>query len=429
MNILMMTNTYTPHVGGVARSIERFVTAFRAHGHRVLVIAPEFEDMPEHEEDVVRVPAIQHFNSSDFSVALPIPLFLQSEIDAFRPEIVHSHHPFLLGGAAIRIAGARSLPIVFTHHTLYERYTHYVPGDSPAMRRFVIDLSTSYANLCDQVVAPSETIAELIRARGVVSPVDVVPTGLDIDAFANGDGAAFRDRLGIPRDANVIGHVGRLAPEKNMAFLARAVARYARADPAAHVLVVGSGPSESVIEQAFDQPGNRTRLHMAGQQVGRSLADAYAAMDVFAFASHSETQGMVLTEAMAAGVPVVAIDAPGVREVVVDGLNGSLLFSEDDGAFAAALDGIARMPAGLRKRLQSEASSTAEAFAIDRCADKSLNLYRRCIERDDAKAPDDDTPWHRVLGSISAEWELIKNVAEATEAALGLEDERPPEPP
>ncbi len=424
MNILMLTNTYTPHVGGVARSIERFVTSFRARGHRVLVIAPEFEEMPENETDVVRVPAIQNFNGSDFSVALPIPLFLQTEIDAIRPDLVHSHHPFLLGGAAIRIASARSLPIVFTHHTLYERYTHYVPGDSPAMKRFVIDLSTSYANMCDQVIAPSETIADLVRSRGVVSPVDVVPTGLDIEAFAGGDGSGYRDRLGIPRDAIVVGHVGRLAPEKNIGFLARVIAGYVQTDPAAHVLIVGVGPSESVIQQAFDQPANQMRLHMAGQQMGRELADAYAAMDVFAFASHTETQGMVLTEAMAAGVPVVAIDAPGVREVVVDGCNGRLLPSEDGEAFVAALDSVTHCPDELRSRLQSGAKSTAANFTIDRCADMALDLYRRCIESDRATAPEDDTPWHRVLGSISAEWELIRGVADATEAALGLDDER-----
>ena len=102
MNILMMTNTYAPHVGGVARSVERFAMAFRRRGHRVLVIAPVFENMPAHETDVIRVPAIQRFNGSDFSVVLPMPLLLSSEIDAFRPELVHSHHPFLLGANAIR---------------------------------------------------------------------------------------------------------------------------------------------------------------------------------------------------------------------------------------------------------------------------------------------------------------------------------------
>ncbi|MBS1220006.1 MAG: glycosyltransferase, partial [Proteobacteria bacterium] len=162
MNIVMLTNTFTPHVGGVARSVESFAEEYRKRGHRVLVVAPEFSDMPLEEVDVVRVPAIQNFNASDFSVALPVPSRLAETLDDFRPDIVHSQHPFLLGMTAVRIARYRQLPLVFTHHTLYEQYTHYVPGDSPALKRFVIELATRYANLCDQVFAPSESIRDLL---------------------------------------------------------------------------------------------------------------------------------------------------------------------------------------------------------------------------------------------------------------------------
>ena len=147
MRILMMTNTFTPHVGGVARSVESFTASYRKLGHHVLVVAPEFDNMPSEETDVVRIPAIQNFNGSDFSVVLPIPSNLRSAVEAFEPEIVHSHHPFLIGSTALRLARQYSLPIVFTHHTMYEKYTHYVPGDSKTLKRFVINLSTRYANL------------------------------------------------------------------------------------------------------------------------------------------------------------------------------------------------------------------------------------------------------------------------------------------
>ncbi|HWR75953.1 MAG TPA: glycosyltransferase, partial [Thiobacillus sp.] len=178
MNILIFTNTFTPHVGGVARSVEAFTEEYRTRGHRVLVVAPEFPDMPQDEVDVVRIPAIQNFNASDFSVVLPIHPALSETIDAFRPDIVHSQHPFLLGMTAVRIARHRGLPLVFTHHTLYEQYTHYVPGDSPALKRFAIELATRYANLADQVFAPSESIRDLLQQRGVVTPIAVVPTGV-----------------------------------------------------------------------------------------------------------------------------------------------------------------------------------------------------------------------------------------------------------
>jgi glycosyltransferase involved in cell wall biosynthesis len=166
MNIVMVTNTYSPHVGGVARSVAAFSAEYRRLDHRVLIVAPEFAGMPENETDVVRIPSIQNFNGSDFSVVLPVTGLLTESLDAFKPEIVHAHHPYLLGMTALRIARYRELPLVFTHHTLYEQYTHYVPGDSPTLQRFVIELATHYANLTDQVFAPSESIASLIKERG-----------------------------------------------------------------------------------------------------------------------------------------------------------------------------------------------------------------------------------------------------------------------
>ena len=219
MNILILTNTFTPHVGGVARSVEAFTAEYRKRGHRVLIVAPEFPDMPLDEVDVMRISAIQKFNASDFSVALPIHPQLGDAIDAFRPDIVHAQHPFLLGITALRLARHRGLPLVFTHHTLYEQYTHYIPGDSPALKRFAIELATRYANLTDQVFAPSESVRDLLLERGVTTPIAVVPTGVRLESFAQGDGLDFRRQTGIPETACVVGHLGRLAPEKNLEFL------------------------------------------------------------------------------------------------------------------------------------------------------------------------------------------------------------------
>ncbi|HEY7775971.1 MAG TPA: glycosyltransferase, partial [Kineobactrum sp.] len=301
----MLTNTYLPHVGGVAKSVAAFSAEYVRRGHRVLVVAPRFEKQPENETGVIRIPAIQHFNGSDFSAVLPVSGLLNAELDAFEPDIIHSHHPYLLGMTAIRIARYRQLPLVFTHHTLYEQYTHYVPVDSPAFRRFVIELATRYTNLSDQVFAPSESIAELLRTRGTTAPITVIPTGIDLSRFANADGGRLRSRLGIAGDAFVVGHLGRLAPEKNLEFLATAVAGFLKKQPQAHFILAGEGPSATPVHDILSREGVSGQLHDIGIVKQPELADAYAAMDVFAFASRSETQGMVLTEAMAAGVPVV----------------------------------------------------------------------------------------------------------------------------
>lgn len=419
MNIVMLTNTYTPYVGGVARSVQAFTAEYRRRGHRVLVVAPEFADQPQDEMDVVRIPAIQHFNGGDFSAVLPVSGLLTEALDTFQPDLVHAHHPYLLGMTALRVARYRELPLVFTHHTLYEQYTHYVPGDSPALQRFVIELATRYANLCDQVFAPSESIARLLRERGVETPIAVVPTGVDTKRFAQGDGSGFRRMLGIPDDAFVVGHLGRLAPEKNLVFLAEAVVTFIKTQPRAHFLLVGKGPSEADIRTIFEREGLSARLHVAGILEPPQLADAYHAMDVFAFASKSETQGMVLTEAMAAGVPVVGLNAPGVKEVVKDQHNGRLLHEESIEAFASALQWVSGQASTERQVLKQCARDTAEELSMPRSAATALACYETLHARALVDRTTEDEQWEHVLHLIGTEWDILKGLTGAAVAAFG----------
>lgn len=418
MNILIFTNTFTPHVGGVARSVEAFTREYRRRGHRVLIVAPDFPDMPENEVDVIRIESIQKFNASDFSVALPLHSPLTEMVNAFRPDIVHSHHPFLLGMTALRLARYREIPLVFTHHTLYEHYTGYLPGESAALKRFAIELATRYANLVDQVFAPSGSIRDLLLERGVTKPIDVVPTGVSVESFASGDGRAWRHKLGIAEDAFVIGHLGRLAPEKNLEFLAQAVSQFVLAQPHAHFVVIGAGPSEDAMRETFAGVGAEAQLHLVGILRDQPLADALHAMDVFAFASKTETQGMVLTEAMAAGLPVVALDAPGVREVVIDGNNGRLLQESTPEAFTAALEWVAGLAADQMRDLRQGALKTAETFSISSTAEKALTAYASIKSKGPADASERERDWDDVFSWIEAEWDILKSCAGACGAAM-----------
>ncbi|WP_163559388.1 glycosyltransferase [Halomonas sp. NO4] len=407
MNVLMFTNTYLPIVGGVSESVQRLKVQLQAAGHRVLVVAPRLEGQPRHEADVVRVTAVQHFNGSDFSLPVPIPGQLFEAIEAFEPDVVHAHHPFLLGDTAARAADTYGLPLVFTHHTLYEHYTHYVPGDSTRMQRFAKALATEYTRMCDAVIAPSESIRDLLLARDANPAIAVVPSGVDTARFAGGSGAAWRRRLGIPAEAYVIGHLGRLAREKNLALLAAAVARALAALPAAHFLVVGEGEARQALVDAAAAEGVAARVHFTGCLHGQALIDAYHAMDVFAFASHSETQGMVVAEAMAAGLPVVAVDAPGVREVVEEGVNGRLLAEDDAEAMAEALVALAAPDA--RAPLAEGVRATAAIYDEARCAERCLAVYRQAIARGGPFTHADDGGWERVRARLGAEWRLLRH--------------------
>lgn len=418
MNVLMMTNTYTPIVGGLERSVQGFTKELRDRGHRVIVVAPRFKGSPAREEDVIRVPAIQNFNGSDFSVRLPIPGRLSKALGDFKPDVVHSHHPYLIGDAALRVAYAKKVPLVFTHHTLYEHNTHYVPGDSEALKRFVVKLSTGYANLSDCVLAPSASVAALLASRGVETPIEVLPTGIYPEQWSSEKGPAFRRETGIPANAFVIGTVGRLAPEKNLDFLMSAVARFMMSESRARFLVVGDGPLKRDIELFFEQRGLRSRLHLTGVLKGRRLVDAYHAMDAFVFASQSETQGVVLTEAMAAGVPVIAVDAFGVRDIVRDRKNGRLLPRQSDPSFVSALGWLFEMPAMRRREISRQARDTARSMAMPACAERLIAIYSGLRERKGRPHAAKGSMWATTRSLIRAEWDLMKNLTKATTAVI-----------
>jgi glycosyltransferase involved in cell wall biosynthesis len=375
----MITNTFAPHVGGVAGSVTTLAEELRRQGHGVLIVAPMFDGTPEREDDVVRIRALTNFNGSKFSVVLPPRLMLAGVVDRIKPDIIHSHHPFLLGATAARLARSRKIPLVFTHHTLYERYTHYLPGDSQAMKHLAVRLSTRYANRCTRVFAPSRSVVEILRSRGVSSPISVVPSGIRLDDFRLGDGDRSRSAMGIPADAIVVGHVGRLAEEKNLSFLAYAMGAFVSRTPQACALIVGQGPSEAAMRAIFCEMGVGDRVFFAGELRSSQLVDAYHAMDVFAFASLTETQGLVLAEAMACGLPVVAVDAPGVREVLRDRVNGRMLDTADSMAFAEATGWVVSRSDEDAKRMQGAARDSARSFSLEPIVERVVALYGRAL--------------------------------------------------
>lgn len=418
MNILMMTNTYLPHVGGVARSVAAFTNELRRFGHHVIVVAPEYDDDPNDEEDVIRIPAIQHFNGSDFSAVFPIPGFLDAHLRDFQPDIVHSHHPFLMGSTAVRVAARYRAPLVYTQHTLFEQYTHYVPVGLPRMKQFVVGLCTGYANMAEQVIAPSESIARILKQRGVSRPIEIIPTGVFIDAFEHGNGQAVRASENIPAQAFVVGHVGRLAPEKNLDFLSEAVALFLQDEPEAHFLVVGYGPTEKKMCEFFLRQRLENRVHFLGKRHGQNLIDAYHAMNVFAFASKSETQGLVLTEAMAAGVPAVALDASGVRDVICDRTNGYLIRDERLDVFAQALRRMCHLPDEAKNDFIVEAKRTARGYSMHNCASRVAVVYKRMLDNHVTDVDRDESGWQKSIEQIKTEWELLSNLTSAVGSAL-----------
>lgn len=422
MKILMVTNVYRPFGGGVARSVDATADAFRERGHEVLIVAPEATGPAEPDPGVVRIPSIHRPLKRPFAIALPVPGLLSRRVEAFEPDVIHSHHPFLLGDDALRIAASRRLPLIFTYHTQYGHYVRSMLEGAERLARFATRLAIEYANLCQWVVAPSESIASRLRERGVLAPLSVIPTGIDTPRFTRGDGAGCRRRLGLPAEAFVVGYVGRLAQEKNLNFLGRAVAEFLRASDEARFLVVGMGDAEAELAAPLKEAGLTDRVTWAGRLDGQNLVDAYHALDVFAFASKTETQGLVLAEAMAAGRPVVSLTAPGCNDIVRDGENGLLVEDEDVEAFASALAEVQRMEADEREAMVRAARETADAYSLDRSADRLLEVYEKAQGSEPFEGEFPRNRWRRLRRALEAEWDLLTAGGEAASAAFRKPD-------
>lgn len=419
MNIGMFTNAYLPILGGLEQSIATFVEDLRRLDQHVFIVTLEVAEARESDETTIRLPAVKEVGGTTYSVRLPMPTGLGRRLDALRPDIVHSHHPFMLGDTALRVARARGLPLVFTHHTLYERYTYQFRRESEILEHMALSMATEYANLCDRVIAPTESIRAMIRDRGVHRPIDVIPTGVDTEMFAHGDGASFRQAHGIPPEARVLGYLGRVVEAKNIDFLTQAAVNVLHDDPEAWYLVVGDGDSRQAMERDLDAAGVAQRVVMTGSLTGQAVADAYAAMDLFAFASHTETQGIVLIESLAAGVPVVALETRGPQDIVEHGRNGLLI--PPDASPAAFAQAITSLLQDRERRAEWSAAARQHARDFDRrrTAQQLLQVYQELSRSKRAHSGEPEDPWAFLQSRFAAEWDLFREKLSVIAAALG----------
>lgn len=414
MNIVMFSNTYLPAVGGIENSIDIFSKAMRELGHSVLVVAPEYDDARESTDDILRVPAMRHFGGSAFSISLSLPDHLSERIEAFNPDIVHSHQPFLLGDSALRLARVNAWPIVYTNHTFMERYLHWLPVDWSILSSIAESLPVAYSNLVDHVITPTQSVADVLKTRGVTTALSAIPTGIDANFYASGARSHWRDRYNLDESQFVLGHLGRLNPEKNLDYLAEAALNFVQLEPQfRRFMLAGEGDSVETIQQLFSAAGLAENLLHIGLVQGRDCADAYAAMDAFIFTSLTDTQGLVLSEAMAAGNPVFALDAPGARDMITHRSDGLVLPQQCSAReFAESMDAAVRDKDKFAQ-LQANARESAKLVSIPACTEKMLALYEQVINDNEVERAALSS-WDK----LKNRWEVEKELAQQTIACL-----------
>jgi len=279
-----------------------------------------------------------------------------------------------LGAGAAR---KLKLPLVFTYHTLYDQYAHYFPLAPGLARKVVRWYAVNFCNRCNLVIAPTTEIASFLRENGVKTRIEPLPTGIVVEEYQRADPGWLRRKIGLGEEKVVLLHVGRLGKEKNLDFLLRCFARLRQATPFAHLVLVGSGPLEGHLREEARRLGVLEAVHFLGAFPFEDMPRVYRGADLFVFASLTETQGLVIAEAKAAGLPVVAVAAYGVKEMVEHGADGFLVPPEEE-EFTAALKEII-LDGNLRRRMGMRAAENARKLSSSAMARRLVDLYRELI--------------------------------------------------
>ena len=387
MRVALFTNNYLPFCGGVTISVETLRQGLEARGHEAWVFGPRFPERardgaPRDAARVVRYPSLPAATYPEFPLAIPWSPRIGRHVRALEVDVFHAHHPFLLGPAARRLARRLGRPLVFTYHTRYEKYAHYVPGHRALVEAAAVRLSTAFAARADTVIAPSALVRDELERRGVRAPVAVIPTGVDLDRFRPGDRGAARRALGLAPDGLIVLYVGRLDREKSVDRVLLAFDRIAGTLADARLVLVGQGKEAARLQQLARRLPAAGRIGFLGVRPHDRLAPCYQAADVFLFGSQTETQGLVLAEAAACGLPAVAAVGPGCDEVVRDGETG-LLTKADPTAMAEATINLL-LDADRRRVMGGAARTVAERdFDVELQITRTLDVYAQALERVD----------------------------------------------
>lgn len=385
MKIAMMTNSYKPFVAGVPVSIEKLSESLRTLGHQVTIFAPSY-DHQEEEADVIRYGTLLKGVAGGFSVPNSLDPKIESAFQEGDFDVIHVHHPMMIGATARYLSKKYHVPVICTYHTRYEQYLHYV-GLSGLQHILPVYLQRTLGT-CDMVFASTPNIRAYLREIGISAPVEVLPTGVTTASFHPDmhKASALREKFAQGRPF-LFCTVARLAKEKNLEFLLESLAFYKqKAGSSFKLLLIGEGPYRAKLSCRIRELSLTEEVILVGEVPNADIKEYCRACDLFLFPSRSETQGIVLLEAMAAGTPVLALRATGTEDIVRNGVNGYMInvsgdsaqkISHDEQVFAGRLMDI--LSGKELEFLKQGAIETAASYDCQRIALKAAACYRRAI--------------------------------------------------
>ncbi len=376
LKIAIFSDSALPVLNGVSISIDSLITALRHRGHSVHLFTARHPKAESAEPNTYRFRAVETPWTKGYPLAFP-PFYRM--LQRFRRhdfDVIHTHTPFTIGFVGMRWAESHQIPVVATYHTLYDRYVHYIPYFPRRYLRFKLAKHTNfYYNHVNHVITPSEAALKWLRRHSVTTPATVIPTAALPRRFF--DRSELRLELGIPPDQRILLYVGRLAKEKNLATLFEMAAIVFKQDSRLRLWLVGDGPYRSECVRMARSLGIGDRIKFVGFVPREDVDKYYAASDLFVFSSITETQGLVVQEAMTYSLPAVAILGGGASESIIDGENGFAV-KNDAATFAAQVLEIVNDET-LLAALSDGAQRSSRMVGTEAMCDRVIEVYRQAI--------------------------------------------------
>jgi len=378
VRILFISDVFFPRVNGVSTSVQTFCRELERQGHEARIIAPDYGRQEPIEAGLLRIPSrVVMFDPEDRMMHKGRILDLSDELRRYDFDLIHIQTPFVAHYAGVTLSRRLKIPRIETYHTFFEEYLfHYVPMlPKPWLRYAARRFSRAQCNEVDAVVVPSTAMRDTLTGYGVTTPMEVLPTGIQLEQFSGGNGARFRALHNIAEERPLLLHVGRVAHEKNITFLLRMVKRVKESVADVLFVIAGEGPARPALRREAQTLGIADNVLFVGNMDRETeLLDCYCAADAKIFASRTETQGLVLLEAMALGVPVVSTAIMGTKDVLQAGC-GAEVVSEDEQEFAAAVVQVLS-DSGLALQLSQAGRKYVGAWSAPVMARRMADLYR-----------------------------------------------------
>lgn len=374
MRIGFFTDGYKPLINGVSTTVEDLKDSLVEKNHEVYVVAPQFPKYKETDPKIFRLKSFRLYRNPELRLSYMFPDRIFQKVLGIDFDIIHGFSGGSIPALGLALAKFKRKPYVFTYNTRLTHYTHYFLGGKIIRPKAVEKVVELYCNVCNHVIAPADYVKKELIAFGVKKPITVIPNGVNTKRFKPGESDYLRKKLGIPKEDKIVVYVGRVAKEKSIDFLVNVFEEVLKKSKNVHFVIVGDGPERKNLEKLIQRLKISDRIFLMGFVEHRDLGKIYQSGDVFVFSSKTETQGMVVLEAMASGLPVLTVKDKVFAEFIQNGVDGFMV-EKKESVFAKKLTEILD-DEELRKKISKNAREKAEKFSLEEIAKKFEKLYK-----------------------------------------------------